>query len=102
MTISDSRYGGEVISRKGKVFKFDDIHCIKSFIHSAMIDTSGARIYFVDFAGDHSLIQSGKSVLFESVDIHAPMNGNVVAFNNPESIKITGKKGIIKTWDDLK
>ena len=30
----DPKFGGEVITKKGKIYKFDDLHCMVSFLKS--------------------------------------------------------------------
>ncbi|HLV52270.1 MAG TPA: hypothetical protein VKY44_10000, partial [Flavobacterium sp.] len=32
MNISDVRYGAELITQKGKIYKFDDMYCMKTFL----------------------------------------------------------------------
>ena len=34
MTIADEKFGGEIITGKNKIYKFDDIHCLLSFKNS--------------------------------------------------------------------
>jgi len=104
MTISDNRYGGEIISRKGKAYKFDDSHCLLSFMQSKAIekkDISG--VYFTDFGGEHKLIKADKAFLLESADFKGPMNGNMVAFSNEDTMKKLAfqYKGAVVTWKQL-
>lgn len=88
MTITDPRYGAELITNKGKAYKFDDIHCIVNFIRSGMIDRKNIKdVYLVDFAGDHSLMKSAEGFLLQGDAVHGPMNGNVIAFSNKDSMK---------------
>ncbi len=88
MTITDAKYGAEVITKKGKVYKFDDVHCTLSFLQAKMVEEKDIKdIYLVDFSGDHSLIKAGESFLLQSEEIRGPMNGNVIAFKNKDSMK---------------
>ena len=88
MTISDPRYAAEAITPKGKVYKFDDVHCLLSFINTAGIDKKPLNIYLVDFAGHHEFIQVNKTLLLKGGQIHAPMNGDVIAFSDKDSMHI--------------
>src|ERR1041385_7242913 len=54
MTISDVRFGAEIITAKGKAYKFDDMHCFLSFLRAGSADTAKGSFYLVDFA-DHQL-----------------------------------------------
>lgn len=104
MTITDTKYGAEVITKKGKVYKFDDVHCTLAFLQSKMIEEKDIKdIYLVDFAGDHSLVKAGESFLLQSEEIHGPMNGNVIAFKNEDSLKgmAIQLNGSTISWDKL-
>ena len=104
MTISDPRYGAELLTRKGKVYKFDDMHCIRSFLHSKMINEGEVKdIYLVDYAGNHSLVKAQESFLLQSEDIHGPMNGNMIAFKEKDSMKgmAVQLKAIATSWEQL-
>lgn len=88
MTITDSRYGAEMLTKKGKVYKFDDLHCLLAFKKAGMIDEGLVKdIYLVDFTGDHGLIKSTEGFLLRGDGIHGPMNGNVIAFKSRDSLK---------------
>jgi len=104
MTITDIKYGAEIVTKKGKAFKFDDVHCILAFLHSKMMEEKDIKdIYLVDFAGDHSLVKTGESFLLQGEAIHGPMNGNVIAFKNEDSLKemAVQLKGEAMSWDKL-
>lgn len=104
MTISDARYGGEIVTRKGRAYKFDDIHCLISFNNAKMIDSAETKeIYVVDFAGNHSLIKATESFLLQSDAVRSPMNGNVIAFKERDSLKKMNQQwngGEVK-WKEL-
>lgn len=104
MTVSDPRFGAEIVTKKGKVFKFDDAHCILSFLQKGDFDRSQVKdIYFRDFSGDHSLIKTNKAFFLESEDLKSPMEGNIAAFSNRDSLDkiMTGYKGKVLNWDEL-
>jgi copper chaperone NosL len=104
MTISDNRYGAEIITRKGKAYKFDDSHCLLSFIQSKAIEKNDiATVYFVDFTGEHSLIKADAAFLLQSDFFKGPMNGNIAAFSNEDSMKsiIATYKTVTVSWSQL-
>ena len=104
MTISDARYGAELLTQKGKVYKFDDIHCLRSFMQSKFLAEQEIKdVYLVDFAGDHSLLKAGESFLLQGDEIHGPMNGNIIAFKNKDSMseKADRFKATAIGWEQL-
>jgi copper chaperone NosL len=81
MTILDLRFGGEVVTKKGKVYKFDDIHCITSFLRSTHSEkTNPAGIYLLEYATKEKFVQANESFLLRSNNLHSPMGSNTVAF----------------------
>lgn len=103
MTISDARYGAEVISKKGKIFKFDDAHCVLAYLKKNIADKDVAAIYFTDFSGSHSLINVNEAYFLQSDDLKSPMGGNIAAFGNKDFLQqVTNQfKGVILSWAEL-
>jgi copper chaperone NosL len=106
MTISDPHFGGEIITTKGKAYKFDDMHCLLSFLQEGKIAKPDIKeMYAVNFSGDHDLIKVDESLLLFKCDaLKSPMGGNIAAFNNSDSIAVLMakyKKGIPLNWDEL-
>jgi copper chaperone NosL len=104
MTVSDKRFGAEVLTKKGKAFKFDDAHCMLSFLESKTVAADQVNnIYLVDFSGDHSLVKAETAFLLKSDALRSPMAGNVAAFSNKDSLDMANAtyKGNIIRWADL-
>ena len=105
MTISDKRFGGELITRKGKAYKFDDMHCITSFLKSNLIDSADiAEIYLVDFSRPGTFTTSEESFLLKSEDLRSPMGGNIAAFKEKDSMSkfILQYPGESLSWNEIK
>ena len=104
MTISDARFGAEVITVKGKYYKFDDTHCLLSFLQAGALEKSEiAGVYLVDFSGSHALVQAENSLLLKSDALRSPMGGNIAAFANADSLKdmIRQFNGIETNWQSI-
>ena len=104
MTISDNRFGGEIVTKKSKVYKFDDEHCIMAFLNSKKVGQKEIDgIYFTDFIAPHQLINVKDAYFLQSPSLKSPMNGNVAAFSNEDSLnnmlpKFYGNK---ISWEDM-
>jgi copper chaperone NosL len=104
MPVSDNRFGAEIVTSKGKAYKFDDAHCIISFIHStAFKGEKEYVVYFVDFTGSHSLIPAATAFYLKSETLRSPMNGNIAAFSNRDSLQFVMKEypGTTLSWPQL-
>lgn len=104
MTISDTRFGGEIITKKGKTYKFDDVHCLIDFKRSNAVKGEDIhQIYLVKFEDTHDFIEASKAYLFKSDELHTPMGGNIAAFENERSLNNTAQKlkGTVIKWNDV-
>ena len=104
MTISDVRFGAELITQKGKIFKFDDTRCIISFIQTKTVTTGNVKnIYLTNYSGTHQLIDVNNALLLKADEFRSPMGGNVAAFNSRDSLANIQKRFLGKpvNWNDL-
>ena len=105
MVVSDPRFGAEIITIKGKKYKFDDIHCVLSFIHQQVIKPGEIKeVYLVDYAAaGHPLIKSATSLLLQSEAFKSPMNGNIAAFSEKGKMDQLKEayKGSSVSWNQL-
>lgn len=105
MTIVDKAYGAEIISTKGKVYKFDDIVCMIDFMNAANIKAGDVeKMLVINFEKENDFIDVNQASFYVSDDLHSPMNGNAAAFVNAQQAILfqTGKQGIIMEWKELK
>jgi copper chaperone NosL len=85
MTISDNKYGAEILTKKGKAYKFDDMHCLLAFIETKELPVlSSTEIFLVDYSSDHHLISADNCFLIQSDSVSGPMNGHIIALSNKE------------------
>jgi copper chaperone NosL len=104
MTVSDARFGAEIITGKGKVYRFDDIHCVTSFLKSNMPDPKEVKeIYLTNFTGAHELRKASEMFLLKSDALRTPMGGNIAAFNSRDSLNkvMETYNGDTVNWDDV-
>ncbi|MBS1621000.1 MAG: nitrous oxide reductase accessory protein NosL [Bacteroidetes bacterium] len=104
MTISDDRFGAEIVTTKGKVFKFDDSHCIIAYMEKEGFNKASVKdIYFKDFSSGHSLINTKDAFFLKSDQLQSPMGGNVAAFSNKDSLtKVSAEfAGTTVSWSEL-
>ena len=103
MTISDARFGGEVVTRTGKVFTFDSVECLASWVRAADAATI-AGIYVIDLQHPGSFVDAtGAGFLRDAVVMTSPMGRSVLAFASPEIAEQQRSMlgGTVVTWPDL-
>jgi len=104
MIISDNKFGAEVVTLKGKVFKYDESHCLFAEITEGGIDRSIIKdIYFTDFCKGHGLIKGPNGFYLKSDELKGPMGGNIAAFSSNDSLNSYLKQlnGEQVNWNQL-
>lgn len=86
MTISDKRFGAELVTRKGKPYKFDDLHCLEQFVKTQPAVADKAGFYVTSYSVDHSLVNAEQAFYLRSDAINAPMGGHVAGFASKEGL----------------
>ncbi|SMD01580.1 nitrous oxide reductase accessory protein NosL [Pedobacter nyackensis] len=90
MGVMDKRFGAELISKKGKIYKFDDLHCLMEFSKEATVKNVDIQgMYLVDYENPHGFIDLQKAFLFKSEALRSPMGSNIAAFLTEEQLKAT-------------
>ncbi|MBL7699067.1 MAG: nitrous oxide reductase accessory protein NosL [Chitinophagaceae bacterium] len=81
MTITDPKFGGEIITKKGRVFKFDDPHCIASFLERRGVELSDIhQTLFVNYENNKKFVNVNSAEFVISSQLKSPMGGNAAAF----------------------
>lgn len=104
MTISDARFGTQIVTKKGRAFNFDDIQCMIAFLKAGDVDQSDIQeIYVPDYVNDNQLLPVSEVLLLKSESLRSPMRGDIAAFRSKEDLEDARKihGGEVLTWDDL-
>jgi len=83
MTIMDPKFAAEIVTKKGKVYKFDDAHCVANFLGRRAVElTNIHQTLFVDYNNSNELIKVRTVEFVVSGQLKSPMGGNAAAFKN--------------------
>ena len=81
MTITEPKYATQLITEKGRLYKFDDISCLTDYETSNSESTGNAKTYVADFPSG-KFIESGTATFIKGGDIKSPMGGNTQAYQD--------------------
>jgi copper chaperone NosL len=104
MTIMDPKFGGEIITKKGKIYKFDDAHCMVNFMKAGTVkETDISKTVFIDYQNEKNFLDVKSSFFVVSDQFKSPMNSDAAAFTSKEIAEQKAKEntGTVKTWDQL-
>ena len=102
MTIVDKLHAAEIVTKKGKIYKFDASECMVRFIDD--FDASTIKIYLSnDYTSPETLIDATQATFLISQNIPSPMGMFLSAFKNKnDAVKAQAEKGgTIYTWEEL-
>lgn len=102
MTIADGKFVAELITSKGRIYKFDDLSCMQTY-HKENPDKEGVRLFVSDFENAGSFLPVADAVFVCGEDIDSPMGGNTAAFSSLKAAEQFAKDRTVQIlmWSDI-
>lgn len=102
MSIADGKFGAEIITKKGRVFKFDYLVCMNGYV-SENNATEVKKYFIADYTKDNQLINATTAFFVQHEKMRSPMGGNIAAFATKEEAEKTATeyKTALLNWGTL-
>lgn len=103
MTIVDKPFAAELVTKKGKVFKFDAVECMVNYL--AEKDEADFALFLVqDYEQPGEWQDAGQSFYLISEALPSPMGGHLSAYRDEAGAKKmqAEKGGVVYGWEQLK
>jgi len=103
MTLMDPKFGAEIVTKKGKVYKFDDVNCMLGFYHADFEEQGNmAHVLVINYAQPNQLIEATNSWYLKSELIRSPMASGIAAFATEEEYSHYKRewKAILMSWGE--
>jgi len=102
MMITDPKFGSELVTDKGKVYKFDSIECLAEYI-SVNRGFTTETLWISDYANPNTLTDAVSAFYIVSPKMESPMSMNIGGFKSESDmekifITIGGQK---MNWKDV-
>jgi copper chaperone NosL len=104
MTIVDNRFGSELITNKGKVYKFDAAECMVNFLKQNMIKQEDIKTRLVtDASKPGEFTDAVQATYLISGKFPSPMGANLSAYASRIDAERFQKEfsGELKSWDEI-
>lgn len=100
MTITDAKYGCELLTTKGRIYKFDDVVCMKRYLKENK--NQQGTTYVADFLHPEKFIPTTEAFFVKSDAVKSPMGGQIAAFSeHNEALKLQQQlQATLVTWED--
>lgn len=103
MTIVDQQHGAEVVTKKGKVFKFDAVECMLNHLNE--VEIQSIQLFLVNTYSQPGKLRdaTGASYLV-SEGIPSPMGEFLTAFENEKDALDAAEKhgGTLYSWAEIR
>ena len=103
MTLTDQRFGAEIVTKKGRVYKFDDLNCLADFLKKGNIAPENIdQTLAVDFLNAGKFVAIEKAFFLKNEALKTPMRGDVATFSTAadrESVKKQVGGGTELSWE---
>lgn len=100
----DKRYGAELVTDKGKIYKFDSIECLVGYIDNKKLNKSNySSVWVGNYSNPGNLIDAQKAIYLKNDEIRSPMGLNVLAVGSQEQFNVIFESsgGDKLDWDNL-
>jgi copper chaperone NosL len=102
MTVVDKQHAAQVVTQKGKVFKFDAVECMVN--HLKDVDVATIELFLVnDYQAPGDLIDAKKATFLISKEIPSPMGEYLSGFQSKveaENVEAENN-GKLYSWNEL-
>jgi len=105
MSIVDQRFGGEIVTQKGKIYKFDAIECLVNYLDEHVEDEAKLKFVLTNtYDAPGKLIDTKACNYLKSQNMPSPMGMFLNPFKeNSEALKFQEENtGSIFKWDELR
>ncbi|MEW6654932.1 MAG: nitrous oxide reductase accessory protein NosL [Bacteroidota bacterium] len=102
MIITDPRFGSELVTDKGKIYKFDSIECLAEYV-SVERGFVVESLWVSDYTKPNSFVDATKAYYIVSPKIESPMSMNIGGFGDKSEMEnvfaeVGGQK---KNWNEI-
>ncbi|MCX8011214.1 MAG: nitrous oxide reductase accessory protein NosL [Ignavibacteria bacterium] len=103
MLITDKKFGAELITSKGKVFKFDAIECLAAAILENEVELINSKLYVINFFRENEFIEINQAHFLRGEKVHSPMGMNLLAVKTQEELALAKNEfgGEDMDWENL-
>ena len=103
MNIVDKQHAAEIVTQKGKAYKYDAIECMIRDVLKRD-ETEIALFLITDYYNPGKLVDATKALYLISENLPSPMGANLTGFESKNKAEETQKEksGTLYSWDELK
>ncbi len=104
MSIVEQNFGSELVTKKGKILKFDSIECLAAFTGTDKISAESIHsMWITDFTAPSNLVDVSDATFVHTSTLRSPMGVGLFGFSSLTEANefIAKNQGNILAWTDM-
>lgn len=104
MTVTDPRYGSELVTSTGKTYMFDSIECLAAYVEENP-DVEVHSLWVPNFRDPGTLMNVEEAFLVRSDQLKSPMSLNIAAFRSSAvdpGVVADSVSGTVISWKEVR
>jgi len=104
MQITDDRYGSEIVTGRGKVFKFDEVGCMIEYaLVENLIGSTDNKFFVTVFSMPETFTDATSAHYVKNDSFRSPMGLNVLAFDRETDADdfLVKNEGLLLNWIEV-
>ena len=104
MGIIDPKFGAELITKKGKIYKFDDVTCLNQYLRSnATGQADISQLLVINFEKENDFLPIDQAIFVLGPAVKSPMGSHAAAFaSRVKAEKMnTTLQGELLSWKEV-
>lgn len=103
MMITDEQFASQIVTEKGKAYKFDAIECMAAYHQNNSDELKGAKLYVSNYDKPGEWINAREAQFVRSEVVNSPMGESLLAFPSTKEAKehISERPGALLQWDEV-
>ncbi len=103
MMITDKQFASQVVTDKGKAYKFDAIECMAAYYQNNSGELENAMLYVSNYDKPGEWINARRAQFVKSEVVNSPMGESMLAFPSSKEAKehTSERPGALLQWDEV-
>lgn len=103
MMITDNQFASQIVTDKGKAYKFDAIECMAVYHRMNEDELEGAKLYVSNYDNPGSWLNAKEVQFVKSEVVNSPMGESLLAFPSQEEAEehVSERPGKLLQWAEV-
>jgi copper chaperone NosL len=103
MMITDDQFASQIVTEKGKAYKFDAIECMAAYQRERGNELENAKLYVSNYNVGGTWLNAKEAQFVKSEVVNSPMGESLLAFPSEKEARehVAEKSGTLLKWTEV-